>query len=88
MASPDKVVEYWDDCYVPKYMSNSAGDLCLNQVDTAVLYEAIDNLQVKVAGDTTGVTNIEWFYDIEKPDIRNPFEVMVNTVKNGLLPVL
>ncbi len=78
MASSNGIVAYWDDIYVPKYMTDSNGDPCLSQVDNTVLYNGIDQLQIKVAGETTGVDNLEWFKDLEMPDIRNPFDVMVD----------
>ncbi len=71
------VVEFWDDPYIPKYMGDSYSDIFYSQVDSKTLYDGIDALQIKVAGDITGVDNTDWFNDLEEPDIRQPFDVMV-----------
>ena len=73
-------VQYWEDQYVQKYMSDSTGELHLSNVDSSVLYEGLDSLKIKVAGETTGLTNLDWFKDIEMPDIRSPFKVMVRYI--------
>ncbi len=70
-------IQYWDEQYVQKYMGDSFGDLYLSQVDSAVLYEGLDSLAIKVAGETTGVEGMDWFKSIEAPDIRSPFSAMV-----------
>ncbi len=77
MAANASIVEYWEDLYVPKYTGDSYTDVYLSQVDTHVLYSGLESLAIKAVGDTTGVDSINWFDDIPKPDIRNPFDVMV-----------
>ncbi len=70
-------VQYWEDQYVQKYMANSDGDVYLSQVDSSVLYDGLDSLRIKVAGETTGLHSVEWLRDLEPPDIRYPFKDMV-----------
>ncbi len=73
----DNVVEYWEDFYVQRYMGDCYGDVYLSQVDSAVLYDGIDALTIKAVGETTGVDGIEWFSELDPPDIRFPFSAMV-----------
>ncbi len=77
-SSNSALVEYWEDQYVQSYMSDSSGDMYLSQVDSQILYDGLARLKIKVAGETTGVDGIEWFKDVERPDIRNPFSMMVS----------
>ncbi len=71
------IVKYWEDPYVPTYMGDCFGDTYTSQVDSQVLYKALEDLTIKVASETTGVDSIEWFDEIPVPDLRNPFKAMV-----------
>ncbi len=77
------IVQYWDDPYMPKYMGDTYREKYFSLVDEKVLYEGLDRLAIKVTGDTTGVPEIDWFKDLEHPDIRQPFDVMVGSMKNA-----
>ncbi len=74
----NNLVAYWDEPYVHQYTGHFSEERYLSQVDSQVLYEALDSLAVKVTGETTGVNGIDWFKSLDPPDIRNPFRVMVH----------
>ncbi len=78
MSNTEKIVEYWEDPYLQRYMGDTIGDRWLSQVDSAVLFEGLDSLAIKVTGEVTGIDGSDWFKSLEAPDIRNPFSVMVN----------
>ncbi len=71
------VVEFWDKPYLQKYRGTSDEPLC-SLVDCELLYNALDRLTIKVAGETTGVPSTDFFDGIERPDFRNPFPVIVS----------
>ena len=74
MASP--IVEYWDEPYVQKFSGDST-EVPFSLVDTKVIYDGLDMLKVKVAGDNTGLSGLDLFNEVEAPDIRQPFATMV-----------
>ncbi len=80
MAAPQDIdappVLYWEKLYLQKY-SGDGSQRYISQVDHEVLYNGLDNLTIKVAGQTTGVPSTDFFASIERPDFRNPFPVIV-----------
>ncbi len=78
MAFDKPIVEYWDDPYVQRFKGDCYTEVEFSLVDMKVLYDGLDELKCKVASDTTGLESSDWFDELEPPDVRLPFEIMVS----------
>ncbi len=72
-------VQFWENNYVPKYAGGISDSYELPPLDQEILYNGLDNLEIKAAGETTGVPSADFFKYIEIPDYRNPFPDIVST---------
>ena len=75
----DPPVLFWENLYMPKYGGSISDQFELPIVDQEILYNGLDNLVIKAAGETTGVPSSEFFKYLEMPDYRLPFPDMVIT---------
>ena len=75
MASP---ALFWENIYLPKYSGDINDGYELPLVDQEILYNGLDNLVIKAAGDTTGVPSSDFFKYLQAPDYRNPFPDIVS----------
>ncbi len=81
MSGRDKsvpIVNFWENPYVPKYGGVPGEPQLLSLVDQEVIYNGLDKLVIKVAGDTTGVPTADIFDGIERPDYNQPFPDIVS----------
>ena len=76
-------VLYWEKLYLQKY-SGDGTQSYVSPVDHEVLYNGLDNLVIKVAGETTGVPTTDFFDCIERPDFRNPYPIIVSTAEHSV----
>ena len=76
----DSTVEYWEEYYIKKYMGDCFETTYLSPVDTSILYDGLDSLKIKVAGETTGVDSMAWFQELPEPDLRCPFGDIVSKI--------
>ncbi len=76
------IVEFWDTPYVPKYGGNAAEPQQLSLVDQELIYNGLEKLVIKAAGDTTGVQTSDIFSAIERPDYNQPFPDIVSICRS------
>ena len=76
--SAEAPVLFWENVYMPKYAGSISEEYHLPLVDQEILYNGLDELVIKVAGETTGVPNAGFFKYLETPDYRNPFPDIVS----------
>ena len=77
MASPVAPVLFWENIYLQKYGGDINDGYELPLVDQEILYNGLDSLVIKAAGETTGVPSSDFFKYLETPDYRTPFPDIV-----------
>ncbi len=71
---------------MPKHSGELNDGYELPLVDQEILYNGLDSLVIKAAGETTGVPSSDFLKFIEMPDYRNPFPDIVSSLESPLVP--
>ena len=81
-------VLFWENVYLQKYSGDINDGYELPLVDQEILYNGLDSLVIKAAGETTGVPKSDFFNFLETPDYRTPFPDIVSQMKSNELVLL